>query len=102
MVRACSRKMDWAGSWRLDCGWGEGGTSEEPDATLQARRDERHVRVEREVDIRLASLGNRWFMVGKGEEGGVREDSAFESRGLGGWQCHSRKLGTPGVGRGRR
>lgn len=72
LMRAC-RKTDWAGAWRLDCGW----EHEEPDAPVRARGDECQTRVDREVrgvDVRLASLGNRQIMARKGEEGGVREN----------------------------
>lgn len=58
----------WVGEWS---------TGEEPDATVRTRRDECQTRVDREgrdVDVRLASLGNRQIMERKGEEGGVRED----------------------------
>lgn len=46
-------------------------------------RGECQVRAKKEVrgvDVRVASLGNGQITAGKGEEGGVREDSAFESR----------------------
>lgn len=51
---------------------GAWGTSEDPDAAVRIRRDDREARMDRgarDVDIRLASPGAGQIMAGKGEEG---------------------------------
>lgn len=83
---------------------GSMGRREEPDATLWVRRGERQTRMDREVrdvDVRLARLGDGQIMAAEGEEGGVRADSVSESRWLGRWQYHSLRLGTCRSGQGR-
>lgn len=62
----------------------EKGASSRPDATpCRQGKNECQVRAERglrDVDLRLATPGHGLMVAGKEREGGVREDSVFESR----------------------